>query len=122
MITTIRDEARDLTAHLCEGRVAIEEIAETIRKFYSGVPTRHVLWDLTEADVSDIHSSQIESLADLVKSIAHSRSGGKTALVAASDLSFGLSRVYQALAEITDQASELQVFRSVEEARAWIAG
>lgn len=120
MIASSVDDSLQLTTHRCRGAVSVSEISEVIEKFYKGHPTLHVLWDLSEADVSSIRSGEIEALARGVISSSHSRNGGKNAIVSPNDISFGLSRVYQSFAEMKDQMTTTKVFRSEKEALEWL--
>lgn len=122
MIKSTIDRDADLTVHLCLGKITADEIASVVGSFYSSIPTKNIVWDLTDADTSDFSNPRIHELALKVKKIAHSRHGGKTALVASMDLAFGLSRVYEAFAEGARQIAEIRVFRTLEEAKEWIAG
>jgi hypothetical protein len=48
------------------------------------------------------------------------RKGGKTAVVASSDLQYGLSRILGTLYEIKDFSTQLQTFRQMDEALRWL--
>ncbi|MBM4161478.1 MAG: hypothetical protein FJ217_10300 [Ignavibacteria bacterium] len=120
MIRKSTDRAANVTTYECEGRLSAEEIIEAVQALYEGVPTHYVLWDLSSADTSGFRSDDIQGIASFVKRQAHSRVGGKTAIVAAGDLSFGLSRIYEAYAAMEGQQAEVRTFRSLEEARQWL--
>jgi len=82
---------------------------------------RHELVDLTRADpASKITSDAVRRLAEFWRGEYGNIAGGKLAIVAPRDLSFGLSRMYQGLR--SDGPDNIQVFRDPEEARAWLAG
>lgn len=121
MITTMVDKSLKLTTHRCQGKVAAAEIEKVIGDFYQREPTLHVLWDFSAADLSRVTIGEIEQLAKAVNTIAHSRLGGKSAIVSPQDISFGLSRVYQAFAETGGSSTaETRVFRSEQEALEWM--
>ena len=120
MIKTEVDESLRLTCQRCKGKIIVAEIAEVIQKFYKAGPTLHVLWDLSEADLSSVKSAEIEGLVRIVMLSVHSRAGGRNAIVSPTDISFGLSRVYQSFAEAKDQMTQTRVFRTEDEARQWI--
>ena len=46
--------------------------------------------------------------------------GMRTAIVAATDLLYGFSRMYQSLAEVKNAPSKVEVFRTEKEAREWL--
>ena len=120
MIRKSTDEKRNLTVQTCTGVISSQEIEEAIMSVYDGKPTRNQLWDLTGANVENIDRSSIRQFAKLVSERGHGRSGGKTAIVSSVDLGFGLARVYGVMADITDQQIEVRVFRSIDEANAWV--
>ena len=57
---------------------------------------------------------------DFVKSRGLKRGAGKTALVAETQLDFGLGRMSRSLAESENVPWEIRAFRSMAEAEAWI--
>ena len=59
-------------------------------------------------------------IIDHAKGFAHLRNNGKTAIVISSSLGFGLGRMYDTLAQIADHPVKHSVFRSYDEAVAWI--
>ncbi len=121
MITTTTDAARQLTIHTCSGRTTIEQIRGAISKFYAGAPTANILWDFSDADLSQVPRRDIRKLAEDVRSIAHSRAGGKTAIVAHTELEFGLGRMYQIFGEIARQIATIEVFKTRSDAEQWLA-
>ena len=93
---------------------------ETIESFYASSPSASVMWDFTEADLSRLTADEVRMVASDVKSLAHSREGGKTAIVSPSELSYGMVRMYQTFAEIYEQTAIVEAFRSRLEADRWI--
>ncbi len=69
----------------------------------------------------DLSGEDVGHLASMVRQHVEDRggSGFKSAHVASGDLSFGLSRMLQVLAE--DEVLEFSVFRSLEEAMEWLS-
>jgi hypothetical protein len=122
MIRTYIDNSKLLTTHTLIGKITVEDLLAEIKKFFDTEPTPHNLWDLLDADVSAIGRDDIGKLSRFPLEYVPSRVGGKTAIVAADDLSFGLSRMYQTCAEIEGQKVQIQVFRSLENAQAWLDG
>ena len=122
MITTTVDKSLKLTIHRCRGKVTVAEIQSIIEEFYKQGTTLNVFWDLSEADLSRVTIAEIEQLAKAVNAVAHSRTGGKTAIISPVDISFGLSRVYQAFSEMGKSETEIRVFRGEDEALEWLKG
>jgi acyl CoA:acetate/3-ketoacid CoA transferase len=121
MIRTDVDSRIQLTTHTLIGKITVEDLLAEIKKFYDTEPTPNNLWNLLEADVSDIESFDIKKLAQFPREYVPSRVGGKTALVSSNDLAYGLSRMYKMYADIAGQKVEIQVFRSLEAAQTWLA-
>jgi len=66
-----------------------------------------------------IDSERLRALAGYATTRREELGGGRrTAIVVARDVSFGEARIYQAYSEIADR--EIRVFRSFEEAAAWL--
>ena len=114
------DAQADLTVCTVLGRVAAEQVEEAILKFYDGNVTLNVLWDLSKGDVSHLTSSEIHAIAQTPRKFSHMRSGGKTAIVAPTDITFGLTRMYQLVTDVQDLPFETRIFRSTSEAYEWL--
>ena len=121
MILSTEDMKRNLTIYTCRGQISVDEIKKKVKSFYEDAPSQNVIWDFTEADLSSITADEIRALASGVKKLAHSREGGKTAIVAPEDISYGFGRMYQIFAEIYAQIADIQVFRSRSEAEHWFS-
>ena len=116
----IKSERR-LTIHTCYGTILKQELIDAIKALYDSGPTPNHLWDLTETDFSQIKGDDVKEIAEFAAQYAPMRMGGRTALVSASSLGFGLARMYEAFAENAGQSTEINVFRSPEEAEEWIS-
>ncbi len=121
MILSTEDMKRNLTIYTCKGQISVDEIKKKVKSFYEDAPSRNVIWDLTEADLSSITADEISALASGVERLAHSREGGKTAIVVPEDISYGFGRMYQIFAEIYAQIADIGVFRSILEAERWLS-
>lgn len=113
------DEGRDLTVFCIEGELSFEEQMEALRQFYEGTPTRNVVWDFRRLEGSRISSGQLREIISFIKWHGKKRPAGKTALVAATDLDFGLSRMSQAYADYEKVPWPIESFRTMDEALAW---
>jgi hypothetical protein len=109
-----------LSIYTCRGQLSVDEIMKTVKSIYDGIPSRNIIWDLAESDVSGITADEVRDLARGVKKLAHSREGGKTAIVSPKDISYGIGRMYQIFAEIYAQSAQIEVFRSKMEAERWV--
>lgn len=79
-------------------------------------PAHHHLFDLSASQVLDMSTQEIRALA----SSAVFSPSSRRAVVAPRDATFGLSRMYEAFSTLPEGA--LRVFRSREEALAWLKG
>lgn len=111
----------DLIVHAVEGPLEEEHVLTAIRALYEmDPPPRLTLWDFSSASLAGftVHRSrriQVE-LAEHVRG----RRGGRTAFVAPEDYSFATGRQYATLAESLDLPFEQGVFRTLDEAFAWL--
>lgn len=120
-INKIVDLQANLTVYIVTGEVSSEEIKNEIQRFYEGYITKDVLWDLSESDVSKITFSEVRNITHIPRKHYKTRTGGKTAIIAHQDITYGLSRAYESLTELQDLPFETKAFRSIEEARLWLA-
>jgi hypothetical protein len=119
-INSTIDHSRDLTIHTGTGDVSFEEVMTTLRQSWEGQTTKNALWDARKAKTPDLSSHDLERIADYIMTHAEKRAGGKSAMVAPSELEYGLSRVYDAWHDIRRFPFQFRVFRSIEEANEWL--
>lgn len=120
-ITSHRDSFQDLTTFVCYGDLSFYEIVVAMKCFYEGIdalPTKKLLWDLRYASIASLSVDQISNIASLSIEYEDMMKGGKIALVASTDIDFGLARIYEA--HTAGLHRNLMVFRTYEEATEWI--
>ena len=110
----------DLTIFTVIGAVTAGDARDAIQKFYGGRMTLNVLWDLSQSDVSKLSSDDVYSIAHTPRKYAEMRKGGKTAIVAPTDIAFGLTRMYEFMTEIQNYSFKTQAFRTTREAHRWL--
>jgi len=110
----------DLTVFTVVGEVTASDARNAIQKFYEGNVTLNVLWDLTKSDVSKLSADDVHSIAHTPRKYAEMRKGGKTAIVAPTDIAFGLTRMYEFMTEIQNYSFNTQAFRTTQEAYRWL--
>ena len=115
------DETKKLTIFKATGVFQYDEIISAVKSFYEDEPTENVLWDLTDITGVQLTSGQIETIANFSLRSDGTRPEGKTAMVAAEDETFGLSRMFGTLSEIKTVPIEVNIFRSMEEAYQWLS-
>lgn len=110
----------DLAIFTVEGVLSVSEIIATVKAFYPSNVKRHVLWDLTKADMSGITSTQFKELAFTVRQNLPEARRGRTAFVSVSEIDFGLSRMYTIYAEDEGVPAQYEVFHNREDALKWL--
>ena len=100
--------------------ISSHESSVLIGAFYGNDPTRLVLWDNREADFSTISSMELQNLAQIPAESASSRPNAKTATGVSDDFHHGLARMSDAYLETTAAPTGLAIFRSYEDAMAWL--
>jgi hypothetical protein len=118
------DKSKNLTIYTLAGELTIDEIYEALKSFWEAHElTLNILWDARSAIVTNLKSSDIENIATFISQYRdrfEERKDGKAAIVASTDLQYGLSRIVEALYEIEDFPTNLQAFRTIEEAIQWL--
>jgi len=81
------------------------------------------LMDMTDAqEVVEPSAEGIHALAELSAAMDPPAGGGRFAIVAPQNLTFGLGRMYQAYRELSGRGTkQVAVFRSMAEALRWLA-
>lgn len=121
-MATIKKSKKDesQTILTVSGVLTREEIIHAYEDFVQHDVTPFLLWDFTDADLSNISKEDMEQIITVTKTYAHLRKNGKTALLVPTDLSFGISRMYEAFIEIREHPLTINAFRSREKALAWL--
>lgn len=109
----------ELTMQKVVGTLTLNELLDSIREFYAGKPTKHVVWDLTEALLGQLKFEDLEYLAAFAMQFSPRRTGGKTAIVAPDDLGYGLGRIVDSLAASRNTPVATYTFRQAGEAAKW---
>lgn len=110
----------DLMERIVIGELSLADVLEEITEFFSGPITKRVLWDISQATILLTSPEEIQRVAAAVAQASHRRAGGKSAVVAASDLAFGYSRMYQAYREMHNINMSYMSFRTRQEALDWL--
>lgn len=119
-ITASHDRERDLTTVTVEGAVNADQVRNQIVGFLSGEPTRFVIWDYRQGSLSRLSAEDLRSIISAGAPFAYKRRGGRTAIVCAHELDYGLSRMYQIIAELHHIPFEIDVFRDMQSALKWL--
>ncbi|OPY77217.1 MAG: hypothetical protein A4E65_02815 [Syntrophorhabdus sp. PtaU1.Bin153] len=113
--------AGDVTVKKIIGALTVDEWLRDVDDFFlSHHVTKNLVLDLSEGSLEHLTYDDIIRITDRVRMYAHSRAGGKTAIVAPTDLEYGISRILGAFAKIRAVPFDTQVFRTLSEAAEWI--
>jgi len=110
----------DLTVFTVVGELTASDARDIIQKFYEGRVTLNVLLDLSQGDVSKISADDVHSIAHTPRKYAEMRKGGKSAIIAPTDIAFGLTRMYEFMTDIQNYPFKTQAFRTTQEAYRWL--
>jgi hypothetical protein len=117
------DHPKGLTCFTATGAITLQDILEILNTFQDEPPAINILWDFTRAEVGDSFTADdFEKTAIIAKSYLGIREGGKTAFVASTDIVFGLIRMYTAYLQSQEIAHQVDVFRTLDNARQWLSG
>lgn len=121
-VTTRIDSEANLRIHTMSGRVTREELTAKLREIYTTPgfqPDMNSLWDCRAADFSAVQAADIQLIRDLVEEHWGTAGKSRSALIVATDLDFGISRIYEFYVEDTS-TNQVRVFRDYEEAYDWV--
>ena len=119
-IKTTYDLPKNLTLAKAVGRMTADDFRKWNDDYYAGEVTLNCLWDLTQADLSDIVTGDLRDEAMQTRALADKRKGGKTALVAEGTVEFGISRMLEVFYELQYMPFAIEVFRTIDEAMKWL--
>ncbi len=109
-----------ITVFRVNGKVDLDEVIGEISAFYKGDFTNHTMWDLTDADVTDLTREEIEKIVSHAKDFGHLRDNGKTAFIMPSALKYGLGRMYDSMAQVLSHPITHGVFKVYDDAVDWV--
>jgi len=124
MIVFTRYPELEFTWFTLESNTPIDEWLATMGEYATQGLTKYELYDLRKAriDVEQFTSGDIHTIVDAAGSSSNLRApGGKTALLVKEEVVFGLSRMYDILANMEKSITwETRVFYSLSDAVAWL--
>ena len=115
-------QTREQLTHLW-GVVTDEDILQVARAVAEdpriGPDSREIL-DLREVERADVTRDGIRAAAEVDLGHPGKFVGSRTAIVATRDAHYGLARMYASLTVAMGAPTRVRVFRTVEEAKAWL--
>ena len=114
----------DSTKKIIRGKITSPFVAAELRDALQGMvnagnfpPDVPVLWDVRGVDFREIDSELMRQLNSIRKQYPQ-RGNARIALIAPTDLAYGMSRMYELLS--ADMPQTIMVFRTVEEGERWL--
>lgn len=105
------------------GIVNGQEIYDAAEDVYvsenSTTPVKYLIGDFSQVETFDLNQSDVRRLAAHDAAAIRENPALLIAVIGASDVGFGLSRMWNATME--NSVSNASVFRNMDEARTWIA-
>ena len=96
---------------------------KTYRAFLDSAPTSLVLADLSSATLARIDTERMRRLAQRTAQLGtHRQVRGRVAIVCATDVDFGMARMFSMLASLAGHPIQFEVFPEPNSARAWLRG
>lgn len=83
-------------------------------------PGMSLLADFRRADASQLSSEDVQTYVQYSRQFSEKMVGTRVATVADKPLNFGMIRVWEAYASIEGSVLEYRLFKTVEEAEAWL--
>lgn len=115
-----KDDKLQLTVITVKGNLTPEEIIKTIGEHNRQQLTKKIPWDLSEATTQDVGKSDVDAFISATQQFIKLRHGGKTAIVARTDLAYGLSRMFESLQSSIESSVLHETFRTKELALKWL--
>jgi hypothetical protein len=113
------EQVHDVTIVHISGKLTCEEAIDTIKNHYHMV-THHIIWDFTDGDATPITPDQCRRIISTANEYRPFKEGGKTAYVSTEDGTYGMTRMFSVLAELSDIPYPYKAFRDFEEAVEWL--
>ena len=123
-ITSKVEKTKNLTIYTLTGELTLDEILNALKSFWEAhTLTLNLLWDAQGAKVNQLKSEEVAKIIEFIGQYKHrfeERKGGKAAIVASSNLQYGLSRIMGTFYEIEGFPTQLKIFRIMDEAIKWL--
>ncbi len=119
-ITKSYESDIDLTIFIVVGEATFDEVWDQTFTFFSGKPSKSVLWDFTSGTVKNISSQEIDQIAKRGGEVLAKIEGRKGAILAPKDVDYGLARIFQMFSKFEKFPFEIEIFRDMNDARKWL--
>ena len=96
------------------------ELSEYIKKNVDAWRGAPVIWDINNIKFGNTTGNHLRQFIRDMKPVTEKMRFGKTAIVASKDFSFGMMRMVETFSELESYPIQLQVFRTINEAKQWL--
>ncbi len=116
------DQVSQITTITFSGVIDINQCMDIVTEAYNRQVTYKYICDITRAEKVELTADQVKQVADYLNLQREGRRGGKTAIVAGDNVSYGLARMLEMITALGDKnhGISMMVFRNLEEARQWL--
>ena len=117
------DASNTLTTLTATGELTPDDFMDVVEAFKDDPPALNILWDFREAYPSKAFTpDHTADIAALSKYTIGSRSDGKTAYVASSELVYGMCRMFTSQLVMKGALHTTMVFHEIDDAIDWLSG
>ena len=114
------DREHDLTTVTVTGSVDVEQVNRQILGLLGGQPTQRVLWDIRDGTLAKLTPEDMRRIISEGAALAEKRRGGRTAILCAKPVDYGLARMFETFASLYHLPFEVHVFGDSGQARDWL--
>ncbi|NQU41387.1 MAG: hypothetical protein HQ523_15680 [Lentisphaerae bacterium] len=116
MISEHRVIPNEIHEFVIEGPCDVEAVIDVISTRYCSI-SKGVLWNLSPGTITNLSANDMRRIAHAAKEHAiHS----KTAYVGDREVEFGMFRMYETYAELSQVSPLMKVFKNRDEALEWL--
>jgi hypothetical protein len=103
-----------------KGNMNSDAIDEYIKMNVKHLIEKPVIWDFTEASLSEVTVADMKKFVDRLKPLSEVKRVKKTAIVSLNALHLGVLSFLKSLTEKNMFASEFKIFKTIIEAKEWL--
>jgi hypothetical protein len=113
------DDADGIVRLRASGTLTSEDVLATVRELEADkrIKRWRAMFDMTDVDDVGTNADFVRTLAQLRGNLSYVTPDAKVAIVATSDVAFGMARMYS---QFVDQDDQVRVFRALAEAESWL--